>query len=279
LRIYQVGADRTDKVLDFERYALSKGCEVLMMSPNTDEMSTLDGKPAGVVIFDDGKFTISEWLAKIREHSRYLSTPVVAVASRRESDFSSRLIAAGASAVCDYDNSSEQILQEVITRCNTEPVIEEIRKSLLKPFNDAAIMTLRDMAGLDVTVRSTYQKTNYKMFGDISAVVGLTARTEGAMVISFPEKTAIAVSRRVLSGVVEEVTTDIMRDCIGEIANVIVGQARGMLSGTPYQFAMSTPTVVSGVGHEIRHKPGMPCLVVAFCSDEGEFALQICLGA
>jgi chemotaxis protein CheX len=277
LHIYQIGK-RTDKVLDFERCALSNGCELRLASPNPAELSTLNGKPAGIVIFDDGEFSMSEWLSKIREHTRYLSLPLVAV-SRQETEFSPRLLAAGASAVCNYTSSSEQILNEIMTYCNTEPVIEEIRKTLMRPFIEAAQITLRDMAGLEIIIRSTYQKTNYKMFGDISAVVGLTSKTEGAMVISFPEKTAVAVSRRILNGVVDDPLGDMMRDCIGEVANVIVGQARGMLADTPYQFAMSTPTVVSGIGHEIRHKPGMPCLVIAFGSEEGEFALQICLGA
>ena len=41
--------------------------------------------------------------------------------------------------------------------------------------------------------------------------------------------------------------------------------------------SMTTPTVISGVGHEIRHKPGMPVLAVAFSSEAGDFAMQLCV--
>src|SRR6185436_11611210 len=102
-----------------------------------------------------------------------------------------------------------------------------------------------EMAGIEIAVRSVYQKTHHKMFGDISAVIGLIARAEGAMVLSFPDGSAEAVVKRILAGMTDDPAEDMIRDCIGEIANVIVGQARGLLAGTDYAFAMSTPTIVS----------------------------------
>jgi chemotaxis protein CheX len=142
--------------------------------------------------------------------------------------------------------------------------LDEIRKTLLGPFTSATTITMREMVGIDVRVRAVYQKSRYKMFGDISAVIGLMARTEGAMVVSFPDRSALAFTTRILAGVTDDMSNDVVRDCIGEIANVIAGQARGILANTPY--------------HEIRHKPGMPCLVTAFTTELGDFALQLCLG-
>jgi chemotaxis protein CheX len=75
----------------------------------------------------------------------------------------------------------------------------------------------------------------------------------------------------------EEPDEDMIRDCVGELANVTAGQTRGKLTNTPYAFSMTTPTVISGMGHEIRHKPGMPVLAVAFRSDCGNFAMQLCV--
>jgi chemotaxis protein CheX len=88
----------------------------------------------------------------------------------------------------------------------------------------------------------------------------------------------VSLAGRALAGVTEELTEDIVRDCLGEIANVVAGQAKALLAGTPYHFTFSTPTVVAGGGHEGGATPGGGYLVVLFGSDVGDFALQLGLG-
>lgn len=280
MNIYLVGSRDTRKLTEFERFAMqAENSDITLAVVDGPVLPDLFQFTSGVVVFDDGQKSTAEWIARVREQTRYLSVPLIAVASRNENECRARLAAAGASAVCDSNSSNEVILAEIRSHFNVEPVIQEISGKLLGPFTTATAMTLREMAQLDATVRGIYRKTNYKMFGDISAVIGLIAATEGAMVLSFPDATAVSIVKRVLGGIEDQPDTDIIRDCIGELANVIAGQAKGILSNTPYEFAMSTPTVVAGTGHEIRHKPGMPCLVIAFGSELGDFALQICLGA
>jgi chemotaxis protein CheX len=280
VNIYLVGSRGTKKLTEFEQFATQQDNAGLKLAVvDGPVLPNLFQYTSGVVVFDDGQQSTTEWIAKVREQTRYLSVPLIAVASRNEKEIHARLAAAGASAVCDCESSNESILAEIRSHFNVEPVLQEIAGKLLGPFTTATGMTLREMAQLDATVRSVYRKTNYKMFGDISAVIGLIAATEGAMVLSFPDATAVAIVKRVLGGIEDQPDTDIIRDCIGELANVIAGQAKGILANTSYEFGMSTPTVVAGAGHEIRHKPGMPCLVIAFGSELGDFALQICLGA
>jgi chemotaxis protein CheX len=233
--------------------------------------------PQGIVVFDDGAQKVSEWVAKAREVTRYLSVPVVAVTSRTDHDLQARLLAAGATAVCTADDPHARVVKEIRDRCNIQPVVAQIREQLVEPFTQATQATLEAMAGISVTVRSVYQKTDYIMFGDISAVIGLMGPPEGSMVIGFPKQVAEALASKTLAGAVDEIDDDMVRDCMGEIANVIAGQAKGLLENSPYHFTLSTPTIVAGLNHEIRHKPGMPCLVVAFGSDLGDFALQLCL--
>ena len=58
-------------------------------------------------------------------------------------------------------------------------------------------------------------------------------------------------------------------------ANVIAGQAKALLAGTPYHFAFSTPSVMTGADREIWPRPGSECLVIAFDSDVGEVVLRL----
>jgi CheY-specific phosphatase CheX len=62
---------------------------------------------------------------------------------------------------------------------------------------------------------------------------------------------------------------------VGEIANVIAGQAKAILADTPYRFTFTVPEVVAA--REFRPPQSLDCLVVAFRSDQGDFALQLFL--
>lgn len=277
--IYLVGSPNMDRLIEFEHFARNgNSCFCFLVGEVTQIPNTNGTQAAGVVIFENGTRGLSECVAGIREHLRYLNVPLIVVATHRENDIRSRLLAAGASAVCDFDCTNEEILAEIQAHCDTKPILEDIRKQLLGPFTSVIKVTMREMAGIEPMVRAVYQKTGHKIFGDISAVIGLKSSVDGAMVLSFPGDSAMAFTKLILKDVIDNPDGDIVRDCVGEIANVIAGQARGILASTSYQFAISTPIIVSGEEHEIRHRPGLPCLVAVFTSDAGDFALQLCLG-
>lgn len=276
MEIFVIGSERTDRLEGFQQFVRDRGCNVHLLLPGRP-FPCMGGATEGVVFFDDGGASLPEWVNQVRDCTRYLSVPLIAVAAGDQREAQSRLQCTGASVICEPNVSDHQILQQLRAARDARPVIAEVQQKLLQPFKAATMITLREMARTDASVRLEYQKTQYKMFGDISAVLGIMSVTEGSLVLSFPDQTARAVVKRVLEDVTDQIDEDMVRDCVGELANVIAGQAKGMLAGTRYQFTFSTPTIVAGVGHEIRHKPGMDCLVIAFTSDLGDFALQLCL--
>ncbi len=62
---------------------------------------------------------------------------------------------------------------------------------------------------------------------------------------------------------------------MGEITNVIAGQAKALLHGTPHHFSFSPP-VVTGPSAGLKLPENMDSLVLAFDSDVGGCALQLC---
>ena len=157
-----------------------------------------------------------------------------------------------------------------------QPVSEDIRDGLLEPFITATGTALREMAGIEVTVETVCQTTLGHALGDIAAVIRLGPMNEGFLVLSFPEPTAAALAARILAGVSQEMDETLTRDCVGEIANVIVGQTKALLAGTPHRFTFSLPQAVVSAP-EFRPPPGLPALVVAFGSEQGGFALELFL--
>ncbi len=159
------------------------------------------------------------------------------------------------------------------------PVSPEDRETLLDPFIAAASMTLSELAQTELIVRSTWRTALPRTFGDISAVLGVMPASGGVLVLSFPESTAAALAGRILAEVHQTPDAGLVRDCMGEVANVIAGQAKTLLAETPYQLVLDTPSILSGAGCEVGSRPGTEGLAVEFGSDAGEFMLQLCLGS
>jgi chemotaxis protein CheX len=160
---------------------------------------------------------------------------------------------------------------------DAQPVSPEIRELLLEPFIAAANLTLGELAQVEPVVRSVYRTAQPRTLGDISAVLGLSSEPGEVLVLSFPAATAEALAARVLAEVTRAPEDALVGDCMGELANVIAGQAKTLLAETPYQLLLGTPSVFSGAGVEVGPPPDIGGLIVVFDSDEGDFALQVCL--
>jgi len=166
---------------------------------------------------------------------------------------------------------------DILESPEAQPVPPELREQLLEPFISAANLTLTELAQIEPAVRSTYRTAHPRTLGDISALLGLTAEAGELLVLSFPAATAAALAGRVLAEVTQTPDDALVRDCMGELANVISGQAKTLLAETPYQLLLATPKVLSGPGLEVGSRPGIESLVVVFGSEAGDFALQVCL--
>jgi chemotaxis protein CheX len=162
-----------------------------------------------------------------------------------------------------------------------QPVIFEIH--LLEPFIAATRAAVGEMAGTEVGVRGMARKAMQHALGDIAAVIGLSragsspnaAPTE-SIVLGFPQSTAMALAGRILSGTTIQMDQKLISDCMGEIANVVAGQAKAMLTETPYRFTFTLPPAVTDA-REFRPLQSLDCLLVGFTSEYGEFALQLFL--
>lgn len=145
----------------------------------------------------------------------------------------------------------------------------------LESFISAAQVALAEMAGTEVAVQEVYQATLDNLWGDVCAIVSIKSATEGLFILSFPEKTAAALAERVLADAKAAITENLIQDCVGEVANVIAGQAKTLLTGSPHQFTFSLPRVVSGNVSQSHSEPSRGCLVAVFQSDLGEFRLHL----
>lgn len=143
-------------------------------------------------------------------------------------------------------------------------------EELYAPFVEAVAVALREMAA----VESGPRDGDGGAPADVSAVLPVTtAAGTGYVALHFSEATATELARRTLAlagaGSADAAT---LRDCLGEVVNVIAGQAKTLLVGTPYHFTLSTPRVETGAPARTDG-----ALVLAFGSEAGDFTLRASL--
>jgi len=64
------------------------------------------------------------------------------------------------------------------------------------------------------------------------------------------------------------------RDAVGEVANMISGQARSGLAELGMNFHGSTPSVIMGDGHTISHVTKGQVVAIPFTSNAGDFTVE-----
>jgi chemotaxis protein CheX len=137
----------------------------------------------------------------------------------------------------------------------------------LEPFTAAAVVALHEMAGLEAGVADAPECAT-----DVSAAIRLLADVPGGadrwLVVSFPNGTADDLARRILE---RPADPELVRDCLGELANVIAGQAKAALSGTPAHFKLTTPVTAAG---PFATPPGER-LAAGIVSEAGVFVLEV----
>jgi chemotaxis protein CheX len=158
----------------------------------------------------------------------------------------------------------------------SQPVLNESREALLQSFVSATRDTLREMANTEAVVRSIdHNPPGSPSAAGITAVISLGSATQGYLLLNFSEETATAVARRVLAGVTNDSSETIVADCLGEVANVVAGQAKALLAETPFRVTLSIPKVVTDPTAERDLSRGLHCQSVVFDTELGAFTLHL----
>lgn len=139
----------------------------------------------------------------------------------------------------------------------------------INPFLSATVNVLKTMAFVDVYPDKPFLKKDQVATGDVSGIIGLTGEATGSLSVTFNFNLIQKIMANMLGEEVEEVTNDV-RDAVGELTNMISGDARRMLQQEGLQLSAAIPTIVAGKNHTIKHVMSGPVIVIPFQADTGE---------
>jgi len=146
----------------------------------------------------------------------------------------------------------------------------------INPFLEGTISVLKTMAFVEPRPGKPRLKTDNRAVGDVSGIIGLTGDATGSLALSFSEGCIIKIVNNMLGESFTALNDDI-KDAVGEITNMISGDARKRLEADGFKIIAAIPTVVSGKNHEIKHVIQGPSIVIPFDIDEGPFVVDVCL--
>lgn len=144
----------------------------------------------------------------------------------------------------------------------------------INPFISATVHVLKTMAHTEAKPGKPYLKKDKVAQGDVSSLIGLTGDVSGTISVSFTEKSILSIVTNMFGEEVPSLNDEI-GDAVGEIANMISGQARQTLEsmGRPLQAAI--PSVIMGKGHQITHITNHPVVAIPFQTNNGGFTIEV----
>jgi chemotaxis protein CheX len=148
-----------------------------------------------------------------------------------------------------------------------------------QPFVDAAVKVLETMAFTTPKLQEIGPWDKKQVAGQVVGIIGLSNENEnlqGFMSVGFTESCICRIVSNMLG---EEFACicDEVREAVGEIANMISGQARQGLSAKGIKLQAALPSVISGNDLVVDGSEKTPHVMITFDTEAGSFEIGICI--
>jgi chemotaxis protein CheX len=142
------------------------------------------------------------------------------------------------------------------------------------PFIESTINVFREFFGITPEVQKPYLvRPDEERNWDVSGIIGIAGEAKGAVVLSFTESLAKELTSR-LTGMPVTMFSDSVTDAIGEVVNIIAGNAKKGLE--QYRLVISLPSIVLGKKHLISWPArGIPIIGIPFKTPLEPFHLSV----
>ncbi len=147
-------------------------------------------------------------------------------------------------------------------------------KKVINAFCDGVKSVLTQMAATEVSLLKPTIQEKYTTNGDIAGMIGMLSGTmKGTITISFERDAAFEIIENML-GEKHEDLDDEVADAVGELTNMIYGNAKTTLNKLGYGFEMAIPTVITGP-YKITSYHSGATLVVPFKTKTASLFVEI----
>jgi chemotaxis protein CheX len=145
----------------------------------------------------------------------------------------------------------------------------------INPFIASTKTVFKTMVATDINIgRPVIVRANEEPAADVSAVIGMSGDAAGCVVLSLPMDTACNIASK-FAGVTMTRDHPDFSDALGELANMVAGQAKARFDGL--SVSISLPSVIIGRAHVVSQSKIKPRLALPCTCDLGNFTVEVIL--
>ena len=130
------------------------------------------------------------------------------------------------------------------------------------------------MVMMDVSVVDQDSLARQAAKDGISGIIGLAGTHKGVLAIHIPGPVAMAITGSFLGMDVEEINEDV-EDAVGELANMLGGNVKTILSENGRDIELSLPTTISGTNYDFQSAKDVEVTTLAFATETGMFSVEL----
>ena len=105
-------------------------------------------------------------------------------------------------------------------------------------------------------------------------MVGLAGTHKGVLAVHIPHKVAMAITSSFLMMDVDEINEDV-HDAVGEIANMIGGNVKTILSEKGGDIDLSLPSTITGSQYSFQSEKEVDKVIIDFDTGNGHFLVEM----
>jgi len=147
---------------------------------------------------------------------------------------------------------------------------------LAKYIVDATKEVFSTMVMMDPDDDYPLQEPVHRFKCSITGMVGFAGTYSGVISIHCPVALALKITSNMLGMECDEVNDD-LNDAIGEIANMLGGGVKQVLSKGGLDVKLSVPTVISGEDYTVNSLSEVDCVVIPFRIEDDRFLVGLTL--
>ena len=145
----------------------------------------------------------------------------------------------------------------------------------INPFIAAVKHVFKTMLATEVTIgKPRIFQANQEPGADVSAVIGFSGDAIGCVELGFPMSTANNTASK-FAGTDMAKDHEDFADALGELANMVAGQAKAKLEGL--RISISLPSVIIGNDHIVSQSRQKPRLSLPCESPLGNFCVEVAM--
>lgn len=150
-----------------------------------------------------------------------------------------------------------------------------MKEQYVNAFLSPALLVWEKELEAELKMTGAESVTNQFTSSDLTVIIGISGQLEGNALYGFGMETARSVASKMIGREVKDLD-EMALSAIGEIANMITGNAATLLSSLGMVCNISPPVIIEPMGSRFTTR-GMPQILAKFASDLGPLHIRISL--